>query len=227
MFKKIVLTSVLVLFFLTACTKQEYSSSNVMSEKITLHNLKDIAQKIKAEPAMTKEEIELFTNGLIRLGINKDSVVGKTVLDIIKSQKEFVMKQTKAFCETTASRVDVAINHKFAYVGYQALEQNGQQINAIIFEITNLSDKDIRSVRGQLNFYTPDNQLLKVYNLITDRPIKPGELQRFVSPFTHDKNNQRDEIFRNSKDLRAIWVPMMIEFVDGSRKEVLAANGVN
>jgi hypothetical protein len=50
-------------------------------------HLPEIAEKVKAEPALTKEEVELFANGLVRLGINKDSVIGKTVLDIIKSQK--------------------------------------------------------------------------------------------------------------------------------------------
>lgn len=224
MYKKFAMLFVFVGIIISGCTKQEFTNTNIMSEKITLHNLPEIAKKIKAEPALTKEEIELFTNGLVRLGTVKDSVVGKTVLDIIKSQKEFVLQQSKAFCENTASRVDLAINHKFTYIGYQPLEQNGQQINAIIFEITNLSDKEIRFVRGQLNFYTPDNQLLKVFNLIADRPIKPGELQRFVNPFNHDKNNQRDEIFRNSKNLRAIWAPTSIEFVDGSKKEVLAQN---
>ncbi len=223
MFRKVLLLFAIFGIVLSACTKQEYSNTNVMSEKITLHNLPEIAAKVKAESALTKEEVELFTNGLVRLGTFKDSVVGKTVLDIIKSQKEYVMQQSKAFCETTAKRVDLAINHKFLYVGFQPLEKDGQQLNVIIFEVTNLSDKEIRFVKGELDFYTPENTLLKAFNIASDRPIKSGETQRFAMPFIHDKTNQRDEVFRNSKNLRAIWSPMSIEFTDGSKKEVLAA----
>lgn len=221
MIRKTILLLAVVGVILSACTKQEFTNANVMSEKITLHNLPEIAEKVKAEPALTKEEVELFANGLVRLGVNKDSVIGKTVLDIIKSQKEYVMQQSKSFCEATAKRVDLAINHKFVYIGYQPLEKDGQQLNVIIFEITNVSDKEIRVVKGELDFYTPENALLKAYNLASDRPIKAGETQRFAMPFVHESTNQRDEIFRNSKNLRAIWMPLSIEFSDGSKKEVL------
>lgn len=223
--QKIAIFLLLTSLVISACTKGEFSNSTTMQEQITLHNLGDISQKVKNEPSFTKEEIELFANGLVRLAANKDSVVGKTVLDIIKSQKQFVRSRSLSFCENTISRVDLALNHKFHYVGFQPRDEGKQSVDVIVFEITNTSDKDIREVEGALQFYTQNNQLVKVYNLKFNKPLKPGETQRFGNPFTHNPESQRDQVIRSSKDLKAVWNPTLIEFADGTKRQL--SNGEN
>lgn len=224
--RKAAILLILIGFVISACTKSEFSNSTTMQEQITLHNLADIAQKVKNEPSFTKEEIELFTNGLIRLAVNKDSVIGKTVLDVVKSQKQFVRSQSAVFCERTASRVDLAVNHKFHYVGLQPRDDDKQAVDVIVFEITNTSDKEIRNIQGALQFFTQDNQLVKIYNLKFDKQLKPSEMERFGNPFMHDKNSQRDQVIRSSKNLKAIWNPTLIEFTDGTKKQLATGDNL-
>ncbi len=210
-------------FISSGCSKDEFSNSPVMQEKVTLQNLGDITQKVKNEPNLTKEEIELFANGLIRLAPTKDSLVGKSVIDVIKGQKEFIRNQSVLFFERTASRVDLAINHNFHYVGFQPRDDDKQSIDILVFEITNTSDKEIKNLQGMLQFYTQDNQLLKNYNIKFDKALKPGEMQRMGNPFLHDDKNERDRAIRSSTNLKAIWNPTLIEFADGTKKQLLVA----
>lgn len=208
-------------FLLISCSKPEFSNSPVMQEKITLQNISDLAQKVKAEPTFSKEEIELFANGLIRYAPTKDSLIGKSVLEVIKMQKDFVRSQSNLFLERSASRVDLAVNHKFHYIGLQPNDSEQQMIDIIVFEITNTSDKDIRNLQGVLQFFTQDNQLVKIYNLKMEKALKPGETEKLGNPFLHDKASNRDQIIRNSTNLKAIWNPTLIEFADGTKKQLI------
>jgi len=57
--------------------------------------------------------------------------------------------------------------------------------------------------------------------------IPVGKTIRFIIPYTHDKNNIRDEMMRNDiKNMRAVWIATMLEFSDGSQISVQAANAI-
>jgi len=203
---------------LSSCVEKEYSNSKVLQEKISLHNLTDIIQKVKSDNQITKEEIEYFTNGMLRLSSNKDSVVGKSVAEIIKKQREYVHNQSLTFFERTISRVNLGINHKFNYIGLQVRDADNQMTDVIVYEITNTSDKEIKNVKGLLQFYSQENLLIKQYNLNFELNLQPNETKRSGNPFVHDKDNPRDNTIRNSTNLKAIWNPEEIEFTDGTRK---------
>jgi hypothetical protein len=61
-------------------------------------NLTEIITKIKDENAMSKEDIEYLTNGIVRLGANKDSIYGKKVSQIIDAQKEYLRARPLTAC---------------------------------------------------------------------------------------------------------------------------------
>lgn len=220
MIKRYISIAVIALsFIMVSCDKPETSNSPILQETFTLNNINDIITKVKADTEIKKEEMDLLSNGLVRLAATKDSIIGKTVLDIINMQKDFIRKQSVLFFERTASRVGMAMNHKFHYVGLQPRDADKQMFDIIVFEMTNTSDKEIKTIHGSLQFFTQDNQIVKIYNLKTDQAIKPGEMKRMGNPFIHDPNSQRDQIIRNAKNLKALWNVTLIEFVDGTKME--------
>lgn len=92
---KFFLTALLCTIILVSCG-QNGRNSAVMNEKITATNLDDIAKKIIADKSMDSKDLELFLNGIARLGNVKDSLVGKTVKDVIVWQEDFIKKNEYA-----------------------------------------------------------------------------------------------------------------------------------
>lgn len=225
---KILIVVALISFITVSCgVKKDSSNSPVLNEVVTLHNLHEIADKAKQDNQMTKEEYDYFTNAIIRLADKKDSIIGKTVGDLINAQKEFLHKQSFTAFERTCSRIELILNSRFDYKGIQPRDTNNQMIDILIFELTNSSDKDIAKIEGVLDFYSQDNQLIKRYTLKFDKPLKPNEKAAMGNPFVHDPNNQRDVIVRTAKNLKAVWTPSKITYSDGSVLKDLASEVTN
>ncbi len=210
--------------FFTACNNQKNDelTSPVAKEKITLHNLEDISNKIAADSSFSQENIEYFINAITRVGAEKDSLVGKTIAEIISSQKKFLKDRTIETLKNSGARISLFLNHTFHYAGinFNDADKNNK-INNLVFDIKNTSDKVIKKVEGRLFFYTPNGELVKLYNLVTatEIPVNTEKPMRFSMPFQHLEDNQRDKIIRESTNLRAVWTPTLIEFADGTKIE--------
>ena len=169
---------------------------------------------------LSNEDAELFINAITRVGNHKDSIVGKTILELINNQKQFVRERTNDILRNSGARISLFLNHKFEYIGIQFEDSDSKnKINNIVFEIQNTSDKPIKKIEGRLQFYTPNGELIKLYSLVTatEVPANSDKATRFVMPFKHDESSNRDQIIRNSRNLSAIWTPTSIEFSDGSK----------
>lgn len=211
-----------LLVAISACQKDKNAiSSEIANKKITIHNLQEIANQMKNDKNFSQENMELFINALTRLNGDKDSIVGKTVAQLINEQKNFLLSRTTDILEHSCARITFFLHHKFEYIGIRFNDSNkSQKINEIVFDLTNTSDKEIKKIEGVLQFYTPHGEIVKLFNISTASPIpvsKDGNGIRFLMPFHHDANNERDKIIRASRELNAVWTPTLIEFADGSK----------
>ncbi len=222
-FHSLILIAALFATSFVACSSEkevDINSSNVANTKITLHNLEEVSNKLAEAENISTRDIELFVNALTRLGSEKDSIVGKTVSEIVASQKRFLKDRASEVLRNSGARISLFLNHTFKYVGIQFNDEDPQnKINNIVFEVLNTSDKPIKKLEGRLQFYTQAGELVKIYNLSTATEISENTNKplRFSMPFKYDDNSQRDQIIRNSKNLNAVWTPTTLEFSDGTK----------
>jgi len=218
---RIVLIVVLV-GLISSCGDQN-PKSQYLSEKITKNNLYSLAQKIADENKMSREDIQLLTGAINRLGVNADSIVGKSVSDLINIQEEFLRQQDFKQMVSILAKAEIIANHTIKYIGMKPLDTLGNSYDYLIFDVTNNSDKSIKELIGQFRFLDANGTIIKAYpielsKIMTVAPeLKPKETRRFVYPFFHDKNNQRDEIVRNSKGLQVVWFPTVMEYTDKTK----------
>jgi hypothetical protein len=217
----------LIVFVLTATISCSENSdkkinSEVANQQITINNLQNIAENIANDANFSQENIELFINALTRFGGNKDSIVGKTVQQIIDEQNKFLKERSVEALKASASRINLFLNHTFTYIGISFDDADAnKKINNIVFDLENSSDKEIKKVEGKLQFYSPHGELVRIFNISTATtiPVTSSDEKgiRFSMPFAHDENNQRDKIVRESRELSAVWTPTLIEFSDGTK----------
>lgn len=200
-----------------ACSNQK-SNSKVLSDTIKTNNLSKIIENIKNDKVLLQEEIDLFSSGLARLSVHRDSILGKTIGYIIENQRNYQRESSLKTLEGNAVYIEMMLNHAFKFEGIEAQDKDTVRINNVIVAIQNRSDKEIKTIKGALDFYNVQNQIVKRYNIELSNPIKPGEALRFTSPYPHDPNNQRDVIMREQfSKLNPIWQPWEIEFSDGKK----------
>lgn len=206
----------------TSCNKN--GNSALKDEKLTPQNIMDIANKIKDDKAMTKDDIDLFANGLIRLSAYKDTLKDKTVGQIIEAQGKFMRESSIESLLINSSRTEMAMAHTFKWGRMQAYDNNEQKTNVISFQITNNSDKPIINLQGYVNIINAQNQLVKTFPVNIQKVIKNGETIDVQSqPYKHDENVPNDVLLRTAQGLRAVWQPILVEF-QGGKKLTLTPN---
>jgi hypothetical protein len=222
MFRKVILTVIVtaISLFVFACSDQK---SSFLDEKITKDNLNSIAKQIMDEKLMSKEDASLFNSAVNRLGLTPDSILGKTVGELIANEDALAQKSVYDQMYATLTKAEILMKHKIKYLGLKPFDTLDKSYDYLVFEVTNTSDKNIATVDGQLRFFNSSSQLVKAYPIELSKVmpnadgLKPNETRRFVYPFFHDKANQRDEIIRNAKDLQVLWFPMSISFTDSTK----------
>ncbi len=219
-FVKILLFSVAIAIIFIGC--QTEKKSPILDEVITKDNISKLTGKISSDKTFSREEIDLFATSLARMVINKDTVIGKTIAQIMDKERELMRNNSMTNLSSSLARFEILQNHQFKYIGLIPKDDAQEPMDIIVYEMTNTSDKEIRNIAGSLQFRNPLNQaVIKLYNLNTadllkDQTIKPKETKKFAYPFRHDNANVRDSIMRISKNLHALWTPSTIEYSDGT-----------
>ncbi len=223
MFKKLSLLAIIVVFagIFNSCDDSK-TDSQYAEEKITKNNLYSLAQKLTEENKLSREDIQLFTGAINRLGLNADSIVGKTVAELISAQDEFAKQQEFKQMTSILAKAEIIVNHSIKYIGMKPLDTLEKSYDYLVFEITNKSDKEIANLMGQFRFLDANNNLIKAYPIElkqiipANTTLKANETRRLVYPFFHDKNNQRDEIVRAGNGLQVVWFPTEMIYSDST-----------
>lgn len=226
-YQSIIVVSLIIVVILTGC-EPGAKESKLYSEIITKTNISDIFKKLRDDKDFTSQDFEYFTNGMTRLvTLAEDSLMGKSIAQVIGEQKSFERDQIAATAANQAIKVELVLNHDFKYVGLKPTQLDNKdsvkEVDFMVYEIANKSGKEISNVQGILQFIDQNNDVVKVYpieasKVLKGEVIKAGETKRFAHPFDHDVNNKRDEKIRNEHaQLKPIWVCTMIEFSDGTK----------
>ncbi|HRS01520.1 MAG TPA: hypothetical protein P5545_03115 [Bacteroidota bacterium] len=230
MFKKSILILLITASFLSISSCSKEGNSPVLQEKLTKENLYQIAQNIYNEKKLTRDQIDLFNSAINRYGLTPDSIIGKTVGELITKEEQNLWQNSAKQLVATLAKVQILSDHKIKYLGLQPQDKDTLKLDIIVFEITNTSNKDIQDLEGQFRFFDMQNQLIKAYpiqlsKVMTQVPvIKPGETRRFAYPFFHDSNNERDEKVRAGKDLQILWFPVSMTFSDSTKINTIVNN---
>ncbi|HPD33139.1 MAG TPA: hypothetical protein PKV40_02190 [Candidatus Kapabacteria bacterium] len=230
MYKKSILILLITASFLSISSCSKEGNSPVLQEKLTKENLYQIAQNIYNEKKLTRDQIDLFNSAINRYGLTPDSIIGKTVGELITKEEQNLWQNSAKQLVATLAKVQILSDHKIKYLGLQPQDKDTLKLDIIVFEITNTSNKDIQDLEGQFRFFDMQNQLIKAYpiqlsKVMTQVPvIKPGETRRFAYPFFHDSNNERDEKVRAGKDLQILWFPVSMTFSDSTKINTIVNN---
>jgi len=205
-----------VVFIGFGCSSQK--NSPVFKEIIKNENLTEIVKKVKDDKVISKEDIDLFANGLARLSLMKDSVVLKTVGQVIESQKEFQKRVSLQGLDRSAVRAEMAFSHSFKFLNMKFFDTDTAKSNILFFRFSNLSDQDIENIQGYINIFNPQNQIVKKFPVNMKRVIPANEgLDIQTPPYKHDDKNPNDMLVRTGKNLRVVWQPVTVEFKNGKK----------
>ncbi|MDR0927088.1 MAG: hypothetical protein LBO69_04910 [Ignavibacteria bacterium] len=214
----------LSLFLILVACDNNSLPSQISSLKITNKNLQSIVEQMNSDESVSNENKELFINAISRFGDVQDSIVGKTVGEIIVEQEKYVSDRIAEALVNTGARVNLFINHRFQYLGIKFIDSiPTQKKNNLVFTLQNTSDKVIKHLEGILQFYTPAGELIKVFSISTNLEMPVSDsLVTLAMPFEHNDNIPRDMLIRTSTDLKAVWTPILIVFADNTKIEDIA-----
>ena len=203
---------------LFACGRQK---PVIFKEKITEENLPSLYEKFKNDKSVSREDIDNFANGLSRTGLNRDSLFGKTVEEIIESQKDYNYGVSLAGLKTVLNVPEVAVSHTFQFLKLveidTVVESKNLEANVLYFKITNTSKKAISNLNGVINVYF-QSQLIKQFPVSVNQTINLGEYAELRSlPYQHDENSPNDRAVRAGKSLSIVWQPYTVQFADGTK----------
>jgi len=215
--KAISITFLLVLFVIS-CSKE--SDSPVLNEVISSSNLSDISTKIASDNKISREDLDYFSNGVARLSmISADSLIGKTVKEVIEHQKKISYESSINSMKLATSRAQINLCQKFQITSFEPLDSADQLTNVISFRISNLTDKKIVNLQGYLNFINASGQILKKFPINIKKALDPKQSYDLKTPpYLHDLKNDNDVALRAQKGtLRSLWTPIYVEFEGGTK----------
>ena len=207
--------TIMAIIFLSSCG----DISKIKSEKITVDNLSDIADKAKTDEGLSREDISLFINGLTRLAGHKDSLVGKTVGGIIDKEKDIIRESNLKLLKSASIRTEISFDYKIKYMGLNFGNDSTTKtpINVLYFEVTNTTDKDLKLITGMLQLFNQQNQLVKQFPVKYTIALAPGKTVQFAQTYTHSDADQRDMLVRTDKNLSYLWNPETLELANGKK----------
>lgn len=211
-----------LLFLLSLCFAFVSCDNNnqviELNTKITPENITNIVEKISANKDFDTEKIDLIINYFNNYSSYRDSLIGKTLNEIIESElkKERINKN---IIINQLSK-NIAFNNTFAIVldtikAYD--EEKKIPINLFIYSMKNMGNKTIKSVNGFIEFYDGQNNLIKKYGVEFNYKLLSGKTVSQQFPYDHDPNNPRDIYIRTSyKSTVIIWKPIKLVYEDGT-----------
>jgi hypothetical protein len=198
--------------------------SKLLDQTITKTNLPEIVNSLKSENTMSFDDIALFSNAVGRLSnIKIDTLIGKSVKEVIEMQKEFLKENNFEQLSITTARVAMNMNYEIKYLGLQVVKDTikGDEGNNILYEIKNRQGQAIKKFSGFLQYFNQQNQLIKQFELDNPEVIPANGSLQFYKVFKHDPAQIRDSLVRyHSNEMIVRWQPQYLEFSDGTKFEI-------
>jgi len=210
--------SIMFVVSIIGCNQEQ--ESPVLSIKISKDNLIEIKDKIEQDKNLSVFDIQYFNNGLTRLGIVPDTIIGMSVKDIINSQEDIQKNNANLLLNQTTTRIMMNMYYSVQYLGLQPMIDtiNNTKATTILYEFKNQTDKTIVKVGGFIQFFNRNQQIIKQYEVENTQIIPADAAIKFYKAFAHDDKDGRDSIIRNfHTSLLTKWQPKYIEFSDSTK----------
>lgn len=217
-----------IIAILTPFASCQKSGSKFLSEKIESSNIAELMAKIKDEGSLSKEDTDYLISGITRLGEVKDSIVGKTISQVIESQKVFTKSNTYSALVAQANRIEMSM--ALTVRGAQKLMAKNDTINmdGCQLFIKNNSAKEIKAIKGEIRFVNQQSQLIKVLPVNWDNAnLKPNTEIEHKELWKHNPDVQFDKAYRELPNVIPLWVPESITFSDGKKLNANPQNQPN
>lgn len=207
----------LSLLGLFSCQDNSHKTPEFYKDTVTfelLSNIKTVLDENAKD--LTLEEVNYLNAAIRYYSPIKDSLLGKTVGELIEGQKERTLATNINLTQATAFSTLFTQSIKFNIKDFQTAEQeNGQSLNVPTYQFQNISGKDIVKLSGVVDYYNGE-QLIKRFTIELEKTIPAEKTLNQPYPYNHDAANQRDVFVReNFAKLRKVWIPTVIEFADG------------
>lgn len=215
--KKIfLLLTIATVIFMSACNTEK-GQSEILNEKVTLENLPKLAAKARKDNKLTKDELSYFITGINYIQGSKDTLLNKTVGQIIDIEEKRQMDVIYSRLDENSNRVAINLALSFGISDFRALDTNGRKYNIFTYQLANLSNKNLVAVKGMVEFLNPQSALVKRFLIDINREIPVGKTLTQPYPYEHLDSNQRDMLVRSQiKTLRPVWKPTLVKFADGT-----------
>ena len=202
---------------LTSCQESAQKTPEFYKDTVTFDLLSDMKSLLDENAdKITIEDVNNLNGAIRYYSPIKDSLIGKTIGELIEGQKQRTLSTNINLTQATAFSTLFTQSLKFNISEFQKIEQeNGQPLNVPTYQFQNISGKSIVKLSGVVDYYNGE-QLIKRFTIEIDKEIPADKTLNQPYPYNHDAANQRDVFVRNNFDkLRKVWIPTMIEFADG------------
>lgn len=214
MLKKLLLVLSIVVL-LSACGKNE---SKVKGMQVTLENLAEVAEKVKQDQSITKEEVDLLNSSINYYAPLKDSLKNKTVGDLITAERTRQNDVSRETLSNNLNRIEFNSSIAVAFDNMEKVQEAGKDILVATYRFQNTAKTDIKLLKGFLDFFNQQGVIVKRYEIIIDKDIPAGKILTVRYPYGYDDNNERDKaIVANWKDYPRVWKPTLAEFKNGKK----------
>lgn len=214
MLKKLLLVLSIVVL-ISACGKND---SNVKGMQVTLENLAEVAEKVKQDQSITKEEVDLLNSSINYYAPLKDSLKNKTVGDLITSERTRQNDVSRETLSNNLNRIEFTSSVAVAFDNMEKVQEAGKDMLVATYRFQNTAKTDIKLLKGFLDFFNQQGVIVKRYEIIIDKDIPAGSILTVRYPYGYDDNNERDKaIVANWKDYPRVWKPTLAEFKNGKK----------
>ena len=207
-----------------------FSCSSPMDKKFNKETAEEDIEAIKGKIDST--ELQLLAGSMIRLKFQDKELEEMTYGEILddgkkwKAEQEKIEAEQKDLAEKAAKAEAERIKKLTEAVIVSCFEKGYTEVDyqdyiTYKFVVQNKSDKAIRAVKGGITFTNLFDEEIKSLNFVYDKPIEAGKEVNWNATTNYNQFMNEDQTLKNKdlKDLKVVWKPEKIIFVDGTTLE--------
>jgi hypothetical protein len=217
-------------FLLLGLASMLFSCTSPLDKKFNEDTTDLDFKAIKSE--LDSTELQLLVGSVIRLSLQDKNLENMTYAEILEDGKKWKVEQERIEAEQKALSEKAAkeeserikkLNQSIMVTCYEKgyVEVDYQDYITYKFVIQNKSEKKIRAVKGGITFTNLFDEEIKSLNFVYDQPIEAGKEVTWNATTDYNQFVNEDRTLKNKdlKDLKVVWKPEKIIFVDGTTLE--------
>lgn len=207
-----------------------YACSTPLDKKYNEETLKQDLEAIQKQVDST--DYQILAGTYIRYSMQGKDMSAMTYEQLLKEGKDWKAEQErieaeqKAMAEKAAKEEAARIARLQEAVMVSCYEKgftkyDYQEYITYKFVIKNKTEKDIRALKGGLMFTNLFDDEIKKINFVYDEPIAAGQEVSWSATTDYNQFIDSDRTLKNKdlEDMKLVWQPEKIMFVDGSSLE--------